>query len=153
MADNANIPLTPLEFKDFSGGMTDYPEKCARNQYEIAENFDVDYDRLLTQRKGFVLYDSSNIYRTINLSRLDSIFEIPNTNYHLFGANGVLYQDAYPGSQMYYVPAADVNTTTTNIFTAASNFSYALHNRHTSVCTDQMDLPAKIYIQTACNIP
>lgn len=71
--------IKPLEFNDFSGGLTDNYYQGDTKRYARADNYLITVDKKLTVRNGVRLYDPS-FYRftSSNLNRVSSLFTAIN---------------------------------------------------------------------------
>jgi hypothetical protein len=85
------IDAQPIEFKDFSGGLTDNVLQGDPKRYARADNFVITVDRKLENRYGTVLYDPTANTLPGNSGRVGNLFTAINEGVLFAHANRDIY--------------------------------------------------------------
>ena len=128
-----------LEFKDFTGGISDNILIGAQNQYEYADNLIITQTKGLLQRDGSEIYDDVNYQIPAGSQRIGALLEHDDTLFVQSSKNlyyiSTTWQTLLGASSNPVFSAGDVNST----------ISWAKWNDHLIVTNDSWASPMKIY--------
>lgn len=130
-----------LEFKDFSGGLTDKDIPGRTNRYSRAKNFLIDSNKQIFTRDGFDIF-SSTAYQMPQAERISRLVNF-DTNSELLAFHNKKAQYISGGAWTELTGPTGNKAFNTN--TAASLLTEAQWNHHLYMASDSGDPVVKIY--------
>lgn len=130
-----------LEFKDFSGGITEKNIPGATNRYTVAKNLLIDIDRKLYQRDGIDIF-SSTAYQMPAAERVAALVNFDNSSELLAVHNKKV---EYISAGAWTEATGPSGNHAFNTDTAASLISQAQWNHHLYLASDSGDPLVKLY--------
>lgn len=133
--------MAVLEFKDFSGGITEKNIPGQTNRYSVATNLLIDVDKKLLQRDGFDIF-SSTAYQMPQAERVARLSAFDNSS-ELLAFHNKKAQYISTGAWTELLGPTSNKAFNTN--TAASLLSEAQWNHHLYMASNSGDPVIKIY--------
>lgn len=142
-----SLPLQPLDFKDFSGGMTDNYFQSDIRRFQYADNFLITVDKKLELRDGTLVFDSVGYRLPSADQRVNSLFSFVNETILL--AQSGLEVFVFPGAASVWTeilsPSGANRALPTNDVTSQVTSAEFQHQLYLTTEYSNGQLPVKLF--------